>query len=174
MEQRMVKKMIGSVTAAQFEEAMAQYAAATAQETNVQAIIDTETARIRSKYADELAYLKGRRQNTHEVILTYCREQKAVLFSKRRSMGTFYGSVGFRLGQPRFKTLRNTTWAQVLERMKELLPAYVRTNEEPAKDLLLAHRQHPTVAPLLQQIGLQVVQDELFYIDLNKPSALAA
>jgi hypothetical protein len=48
------------------------------------------------------------------------------------------------------------------------LPAYVRTTEEPAKDMLLADRNNALVAPLLISLGVEVVQDELFYIETNK------
>jgi hypothetical protein len=52
--------------------------------------------------------------------------------------------------------------------LKEKLPAYIRTVEEPAKDLLLADRLKENVAPILVEIGVQAVQDELFYIETKK------
>jgi len=59
----------------------------------------------------------------------------------------------------------------VLDRLKQQLPEYVRLNEEPAKDLLLADRNKESVAPFLRELGLQVVQDELFFIDMKKIQA---
>ena len=52
-----------------------------------------------------------------------------------------------------------------MEKLKEKLPGYVRSVDEPAKDLLLADRNKENVAPLLMELGIQVVQDELFYIE---------
>jgi hypothetical protein len=72
------------------------------------------------------------------------------------------------LGTPRLKTLKGEKWDKVLQKLQEKLPAYVRTVQEPAKDLLIADRHKESVAPLLIQIGLQVVQDELFYIETKK------
>lgn len=158
----------------QFEEAMAQYASAEAQEASIIALLDEEMARIRAKYTDELTYLQETKKQKHEVIYTYCREQKEKLFSKRRSIGTIHGAVGFRLGNPKLKTLRGTTWGKVIEKLKEQLPDYVRTTDEPAKDLLLADRSSEKVAPLLQEVGLQIVQEEIFYIELKKIKSLAA
>lgn len=88
-----------------------------------------------------------------------------MLFSKRRSIGTPSGIVGFRLGTPRLKTIKGTNWATIVTQLKEKLPLYIRTVEEPAKDMLLADRHKEQVAITLQEIGVQVVQDELFYIE---------
>ena len=51
---------------------------------------------------------------------------------------------------------------------KELLPAYIRTSEELAKDKLLADRELPEVAEYFPKIGVQVVQDETFYVEPKK------
>jgi len=40
--------------------------------------------------------------------------------------------------------------------------------EEPAKDLLLADREIPEVAAEFEKCGIEVVQDESFFIDLKK------
>lgn len=52
--------------------------------------------------------------------------------------------------------------------MKTTLPDYVRTTEEPAKDMLLADRHKEHVATRLIDLGIEVVQDELFYIEAGK------
>ena len=58
-----------------------------------------------------------------------------------------------------------------MKKLREKLPAYVRITEEPAKDLLLADRHKDSVAPMLLEIGVQVVQDELFYIEPRQQAA---
>ena len=99
----------------------------------------------------------------------YCLEHKQKLFNNRRSIGTLQGIAGFRLGTPRLKTEKvNANWEGILAQLKQILPAYVRTIHEPAKDLLLADRHKEHVAPVLVKLGLQVVQDELFYIETKK------
>ena len=103
-----------------------------------------------------------------ETVQSYCLEHKDILFEKRRSIGTMHGIAGFRLGTPRLKTAKGSDWKKVLHVLKEQLPGYVRITEEPAKDLLLADRYKESVAPLLMQIGVQVVQDELFFIESKK------
>lgn len=109
-----------------------------------------------------------------EVVQTYCREQKEILFARRRSMGTIYGTLGFRMGMPKLKTVRGTNWDIVLQQLKAKLPTYVRTIEEPAKDMLLADRNKEQVGPLLRDLGLQIVQEETFFIELKKSQPIAA
>jgi len=168
MIKRISNKVTQGISGAQFEDAFSAYAAAVAQEDKILNLLDTEMKRIREKYSNELGYLETRKKNTLELVQAYCREQKPVLFSKRRSIGTRHGIVGFRLGTPKLKTLRGITWEAVLDKLKEKAPGYIRTTEEPAKDQLLADRNKDKIAPLLPEIGLQVVQEELFYIELKK------
>jgi hypothetical protein len=72
------------------------------------------------------------------------------------------------LGTPRIKTQKGTNWKNILGNLKERLPEYIRIFEEPAKDRLLADRNKQAVAPLLNEIGIEVVQDDLFYIEPQK------
>jgi len=56
----------------------------------------------------------------------------------------------------------------VVEKLQSELPGYVRTVYEPARDMLIADRHSEQVAPVLVRLGLEVVQDELFYIESKK------
>ena len=102
------------------------------------------------------------------MVQAYSLENRERLFSKKKSMEGTHGVYGFRTGTPRLKTLRGFTWAAVLNLIKEFLPGYVRVKEEPAKDLLLADREIPEVAAEFEKCGIEVVQDESFFIDLKK------
>jgi hypothetical protein len=72
------------------------------------------------------------------------------------------------LGTPRLKTKDNSNWEQVIARLQEQLPQYVRTVQQPAKNQILAQRHAEHLAPLLQALGLEIVQEDLFYIDPSK------
>ena len=165
---RISKKIVEAISPLQFHDAMAGYANTEKREAEIANLLETEMASIREKYAGELAYLDEQKKNMQEIIQTYCREQKETLFSKRRSLSTLYGTVGYRLGTPKLKPQRGSNWPAVLQQLKEKLPQYVRTTEEPAKDLLLADRNKEALAPLLKDIGLLVVQEETFFIELKK------
>jgi phage host-nuclease inhibitor protein Gam len=148
--------------------AMERYAAVEHREAEINNAVENEVNELLEKYQDELACLAQSKSAAFETVQSYCLSNKETLFGKRRSIGTLHAVAGFRLGTPRLKTAKSANWNKVLGELKEKLPAYVRTVEEPAKDLLLADRQKEHVAPLLVQMGIEVVQDELFYIETKK------
>lgn len=168
MKTRNAKKTATMITATQFDEAMMNYAAAELREEEINKVITTGVQELMTQHEAELQQLATEKQTSFEIALSYCMNNKQQLFGKRRSIGTEYGIAGFRLGTPKLKTAKNSNWKSVLVELKKTLPEYVRSIEEPAKDLLLADRNTEKVAPLLMQIGVQVVQDELFYIETKK------
>lgn len=157
-----------TVTQKQFEEAMQHYAEAECREAEIGRIIEVEVNEVLSKYEDERLCLSQGKQIAFGIARIYCSENKEALFGKRRSVGTMYGVAGFRLGTPALRLQKGANWSNVLAALKEKLPEYVRTTEEPAKAMLLADRNTEKVAPVLMELGLQVVQDDLFYIETGK------
>lgn len=168
METNKPTPTLAALTPAQFEEALARYAAAGLRGLEINKAIEAEIAGIIEKYEDELTLSQQSRDAAYEVVKNYCIHNKKALFKSRRSMGTPYGTIGFRLGTPRIKTRKGKNWTNILGNLKEKLPEYIRIFEEPAKDRLLADRYSETVAPLLNEIGIEVVQEDLFYIEPQK------
>ena len=168
MKTRNAKRLALEISSEQFEEALEKYTLAERREAEINRTIEGEVNELVEKYEDERLCLAQGKTAAFDTIQSYCLNNKEVLFGKRRSIGSPYGTVGFRLGTPRLKTIKGSDWNQVLDGLKEKLPAYVRTTQEPAKDLLLADRNKDTVAPFLVQIGVSVVQDELFYIETKQ------
>ena len=88
-----------------------------------------------------------------------------------------HGVIGFRTGTPKLKLLKGFTWASALQLVKKFLPGYVRQTEEVAKDKLLADRELSevsfgdavkTLKPMkeaMDDCGIQVVQDETFFVE---------
>ena len=170
---RTAKKVLSGVQEHEFESALADFAALDAKEQAITAKMDEQITRIREKNADALADIKAKKEEKFEVVQTYCEERKAELFSKRRSIETIHGNVGFRTGTPKLKTLKGFTWAAVTNMLKVVLPDYVRTVDEPAKDKLLADRDTELVQMKLAEAGLFVDQDEAFFVDLKKEEVAA-
>jgi len=168
MKTKNVNRITGGVTATQFEEAMERYAAAENREAEINKLVEGEVNEVLEKYEDELMCLVQGKQTAFGIVQAYCTDNKEALFARRRSIGTAHGIAGFRLGTPCLKTQKGSNWNKVLAALKEKLPAYVRTIEEPAKAQLIADRHKENVAPLLVDIGVQVVQEELFYIETKK------
>ena len=91
-----------------------------------------------------------------------------MLFTKRRSLETTHGIIGFRTGNPKLKNRRGFTWAAVLELVKTFLPKYIRQTEEIARDKMLADRDEEGMEELFAKCGVYVDQDEAFYVEPKK------
>ena len=162
------KTVYSGVTSEQMEQAFAEYAKADARQQKITADMDVAMTKIREKWQDELTRLAETKDNAFDILQAYALENRDELFSKRKSLETTHGTLGFRTGTPTLKTRKGFTWASVLEMLKEFLPNYVRTKEEPAKDKLLADREDEEVAALFPKVGVVVVQDETFFVEPKK------
>ena len=165
---RTKKTVVSGITREQAEQAFADFAAADAKVQNLTSKMDIEMTRIREKYADQLAELSATKEKNFDIMQAYAVENKEELFSKRKSLESAHGVFGFRTGTPKLKNLKGFTWAAVTNICKELLPQYIRTTDELAKDKLLADRDNPKVAEFFPKIGVQVVQEETFYVEPQK------
>ena len=151
------------------EQIMGQYAEADARIAQITAQMDEKLTRIRNEYAEELQDLNERRKLAFDQLQLFA-ESNRHLFEKKKSIEMSHGVIGFRTGTPKLATIKGFTWAAITNLLKQRLPAYVRTVEEPAKDKLLADRDVKEVASLMNKdgIGCHVVQDEAFYAELKK------
>lgn len=161
---RVKKVLTGPVDRAGAEEAFAQFATAAAKEKQITGKMDVEITRIRSKYDEELSALKEQKEEAFEKLQSYA-ENNRQDFGSKKSLEFTHGVLGFRTGTPKLKTLRGYTWPSVTNLLKEFLPSYVRSIEEPAKDRLLSDRDDPNVKANLAKVGLLVDQDEAFYVE---------
>ncbi len=166
-----MKKAKEKISKTKFEEAVARYTNAMQREAMINRMMEDEINEILAKHEESLQTIADEKKKAFDMAHAYCTANKQRLFTKRRSIGLADGIAGFRLGTPRLRTNSGSGWQDVVGRLKEVLPGYVRTTEEPARDMLLADRNKPDVAPLLVQLGLQVVQDDLFYIQPHKAAA---
>ena len=149
------------------EAAFADLALADAKIQKSQAEMDMKMTKIREHYADELAVLADLKQAKVDYLNAYA-DQNPELFIKKKSFEFQHGIIGYRTGTPKLKTRKGFTWPAVTELLKTYLPGYVRTSEEPAKDLLLAERENPEVSDMFTKVGVYVDQDETFYVEPKK------
>ena len=167
---RTKKTVVSGISREQAEQAFADFAAADAKVQNLTSKMDLEMTRIREKYADQLAELSATKEKNFDIMQAYAVENKEELFSRKKSLESTHGVFGFRTGTPKLKNLKGFTWSAVTNLCKELLPQYIRTSEELAKDRLLADRENPDVVSYFPKIGVQVVQEETFYVEPKKES----
>lgn len=165
MAKREKKTVYTGVTQEEMESRFAEYALADARLQKINATMDAQFTAIREKYADEIARLTDQKDKAFEVMQAFAVENKDTLFSRRKSLESVHGVIGFRTGTPKLKTLKGFTWPAVTRLLKEFLPGYVRTEEAPMKDKLLADRDNGQVAALFSKVGIEVVQEETFYVE---------
>jgi len=168
MAKREKKVIVSGITREQMEDAFGRYATADAEVQSITASMDKEFVAIRERHADRLAELEGQKKEAFETMQVFATENREELFSKRRSMETTHGTLGFRMGTPKLKTRKGFTWAAALEMVREFLPSYVRTTDEVAKDKLLADREQEQMPELMLKCGICVTQDETFYVEPKK------
>lgn len=162
------KTVYTGVSQEEMEQAFAEYAKADARQQKIQADMDVQMTKIREKWQEELSKLQEAKDKAFDVMQAFATENRTELFSKKKSMDTVHGTIGFRLGTPKLKNQKGFTWASVTNLLKEFLPAYVRVKEEPDKDKLLADRESEEVFPLFEKVGVAVVQEETFFVEPKK------
>ena len=162
------KTVYSGVKQEEMELAFADYARADARIQKINATMDIEMTRIREKYQDELGKQSELKDKSFDILQAYAMENREELFSKKKSMETTHGTMGFRTGTPKLKTLKGFTWGAVVNLLKEFLPGYVRTSEEANKEKLLVDRESEEVTALFPKVGITVVQDETFYVEPKK------
>ncbi|MEO0333252.1 MAG: host-nuclease inhibitor Gam family protein [Bacteroidota bacterium] len=162
------KTVVPPLNQSEADRVLAQYATAHAKREQINAEMDERFTKIREEYAEELqGATETVNENFQKLQMYY--EVKPELFKKRKSLETSHGLLGFRTGTPKLKTLRGYTWAVVLKLLKSKnAEKYLRVKEEPAKDVLLADREKPETISLMTEVGVQVVQDDTFFVDLKK------
>ena len=166
MAKREKKTIISGVTREAADEALATYAMADAQAAKIAADIELQCVKIREKYADKIAELEGQKAAAFDTLQAYASENKGDLFTKKKSLDMVHGTI--RTGTPKLKTLKGFTWASALQLVREFLPSYIRTTEEITKDKLLADRDVEGMCDNMSRCGIQVVQDETFFVEPKK------
>lgn len=164
---RKKKVLLTGITKDQADDAFGRYADADARQQQITAKMDVQITKIREKFADTLAELDEVKEKAFDEIQSYA-ENNRDEFGTKKSMELTHGIIGFRTGTPKLKTLKGFTWKSVTNLLREFLPSYIRTEESPAKDRLLADRENPDTAANFAKCGIYVDQDETFYVEPKK------
>jgi phage host-nuclease inhibitor protein Gam len=171
MAKRTSKTIGTDLTMSGYQDALTNYALADANGERKRAQMNVELARVREKFEQDIHHYQDLKDKAFQLVCDYCVAHRAEMFVTAKHNDTPWGRVGFRLGNPRLKTLPKYTWERVLERAEQVMPQFVRTRREVDKEHLLLSRADENVFPHLASIGVYVDQDESFFIDLTKETA---
>ena len=118
------KKVVHTgVTSEAVEAAFSEFAIADAKLQKITANIDVQMTQIREKYADDIAKLTEKKDKAFDVLQAFALENKDELFARKKSLESVHGTLGFRTGTPKLKTLKGFTWGAVTNLLKEFLPS---------------------------------------------------
>jgi phage host-nuclease inhibitor protein Gam len=160
--------VVTGVTRDQMEEAFGAFALADAKCQGLTAKMDAEITKIREKYSAELTEQQKNREEAFGILRTFATENRADLFTAKKSMETTHGILGFRTGNPQIKQVKGFTVAASVNLLREFAPEYIRTKEEAAKDKFIADRENEGMDELMTKVGLYIDQDETFYVEPKK------
>lgn len=159
-----IKTKVSKLTRQEIEAVVGKIAMMTIQRDQQMATMDEEIANVRKQFEDSISGVSGQIDESFSLVREWA-EAHPEEFKDRKSIDMVHGTIGFRTGMPSLKTLRGITWEKVLLKINEmgLLP-YIRTRYDVDKEKMLADRAE-AIGSLFGQIGVQVKQDESFYVE---------
>jgi len=156
-----------SITRDQAEAFVSQITDLTIQRNQLLADRDEQVSKIHSKFELTLGNLEGRIKTHTEIVRDWASDNPEE-FGKKKSIVFSQGTIGFRTGTPKLKTLPGWTFARVLDALRSIKwgAAYIRLTEEVNKQLLIADEACQNLGDgELKQIGLRIDQEESFFIE---------
>lgn len=167
MAKRVTKKTITNVTLEQANQASELFAQKWTSLKKVEAGMNEEINKIRSKYQERITELQEALEEPQEILEVYAKEQQAN-WGKKKSQELVHCTVGFRTGNPTVTKDKKFTWDAVLELVKKSKPLaklFVRSKEELNKEAILATKDEAILGQLQEQAFISITQNETFYVE---------
>lgn len=171
MSKRVKVEAIDEISESELEVKLSEYANLSNELEKIEAEMNLKVTAIRDKYLAKIDGLQTKQSEVMKVIHFWAEKNKE-RFEKKRSLEMQHGKIGFRVNTPKFKPRKGFTLAAITQLLKEYAPQFIRTKEEPDKESIIAKREEPEVVELLPKIGVDIIQDETFFIDLKKEEVL--
>lgn len=151
------------VTKAKFDKALDAYVTANNQYTQWAAERDARVKEIDAEYPFD--DLKEEMKECFDVVQTYCEDNRGTLFVDAKSMTVGPAHMGFREGKLKVVLLKGFKEKEIVEKMAESAKwsEYVRNTPSLNKAALIEAQPAG-----LTKLGLEVVQEESFFLDVNE------
>jgi phage host-nuclease inhibitor protein Gam len=148
------------------ERVLGEIAHCTAAKQKIVAEMDAAIQAIKDRCAPELANCDAFNKVATEALALWASANPAEFPKDRKSIQLTSGTIGFRTATPSLQLLnKKWNWEKVTEAVARILPAFIRSKPEVAKDNLLAQRDEEPIKAVLPMVGLKVVQGESFYVE---------
>jgi phage host-nuclease inhibitor protein Gam len=162
-----IKLPSNPLTRAEVENLVADIATAANTKRSINAGLDQQILELRRQAEPLLAEADAEIKNKSALVQSWA-EANPEAFGKLKSLKLTFGTIGFRTGTPKLKTLSGFTFKRVLERLLSLPwgRAFVRVTEEIDREALIAaSRSMALTDSKLREAGCRVAQDESFFIE---------
>ena len=163
--------VLAPISREEAEAQFAQYSKADAEMEQIKANIEIQCTKYREKWQNRLGELEEQRTSAFDRLQEYAR-QNPDQFAKRKSLDLTHGTIGYRTGTPKLKTLKGFTWGACLQLVKEFIPGFIRTTEDIDKAGIIASRQTEGMDDDIRHCGMQIVQDESFFVERHQEQTL--
>jgi phage host-nuclease inhibitor protein Gam len=153
---------------------MKSYKDAESELKKIQAEKELKIAKIREQYTD--------REMQYDTVLSICTDKLEAYavanreseFSKKKSMELSHGSIGFRVGQWKVSQRLGFKVAQSLALLRDKAYRFVRQKEEIDKEAIINEREREEVMAIVRECGLELTQEETFYIKTKEETLATA
>ncbi|MGQ0738390.1 MAG: host-nuclease inhibitor Gam family protein [Bacteroidota bacterium] len=175
MAKRISKKTFANVTLEEAEKASNEFATGYNKLEKIEAKMNEEINKVKTKYQDEITDLKEELEEPNDILHVFAREQKNA-WGKKKSLELLHTTIGFRTGTPKVIKDKKFTWEAVLELMKKntLMKPFVRTTEEINKESILAEKDEKLLKKLKEECYVEIDQDEKFFVTVKKEEIVPA
>ena len=167
MATRTKTKVFTNVTLEQAQEASKDFAKAKNKLLSIEAKMNAEIDKVKSKYQDDITDLNDSIIEPNAILQAFANEQQSS-WGKKKSMELLHTIIGFRTGTPKLDKEKGQTWTTVTEKLQQYFPAFVRTKVEPDKEALIALRDDESFDAIAKKCKISVVQDETFFVEPKK------
>jgi phage host-nuclease inhibitor protein Gam len=134
---------------------------------NVNSHAKLDAIALSNKYADKIKELESQIAVAEATVKQYVNDNRDKVMNGKKSTKFGLGTIGFRTGKPKVSLLPEMDWSAVIQKAKKLLPTYVREEWALQKDKILSDfANRPDAKEALEPIGLEIIQDETFFIKL--------
>ena len=155
------------ITRARAEEILGEVAALKLEERAQKNALDSEITNARQSYEEPLTALAKAIEEKTTLLESWAAANPGEFPRGRKSIELIHGVIGYRTGMPKLKTLGKWTWDRVLAACEALgLSELIRVKAEVNRDAIIgAASTGDLTGAQLKSIGVQVVQDEAFFVE---------
>lgn len=140
-----------------------------AMKKSLDAILEASLTSVRSAQAPAIKTMADIIEAQRSALEAWAWKNQKGEFSESRSLKWTHGVIGFRWNPEKLVIVGRAKAEMILDKVRKLLPFYIRTKEEVNREQLLADAKTGLVGAVdLASVNLCLVKDEVFFCDAGK------